>query len=97
LSETFTDAAGGKTPHVILTDQDKAMSNAIKVIWPGTTYRLCVWHMYQNAAKHLNHVFSGSKTFEKKFSHCVYDCRYEEEFLNLWDNMLNDYYLHDNE
>jgi zinc finger SWIM domain-containing protein 3 len=97
LFETFTHAVGGKAPQVILTDQDKATANAINVVWPETTHRLCVWHMYQNAAKHLSHVFSGFRTFKKEFSHCVYDCQYEEEFLASWKQMLTNYELYDNE
>ena len=56
-----------------------------------------VWHMYQNAAKHLSHVFSGSSSFEHDFSHCVYECEYEKDFLAAWDQMLEKYVLTDNE
>ncbi|KAF3337584.1 Zinc finger MYM-type protein 1 [Carex littledalei] len=81
---------------VILTDQDFAMSKAIKNVLPDTTHRLCVWHMYQNAAKHLSSVFSGSKSFKSDFSHCVYDCEDEAEFLLAWEEMLRKYDLSTN-
>ena len=53
-----------------------------------TIHRICVWHMYQNATKHLSHVFSGSSSFEHDFSHCVYECEDEKDFLAAWDQML---------
>jgi zinc finger SWIM domain-containing protein 3 len=72
------------------------MSKAISNVLPDTTHRLCVWHIYQNAAKHLSQVFSGSTTFKKDFSHCVYDCEDEEDFLKSWDDMLKKYDLLEN-
>ncbi|KAJ3672365.1 hypothetical protein LUZ60_007086 [Juncus effusus] len=96
LFQTFMHAVGGKAPRVILTDQDAAMSRAIANVWPNTTHRLCVWHMYQNAAKHLSHVFNGSKSFERDFSNCVYDCDDEEEFLEAWNDMIEKYELSQN-
>jgi zinc finger SWIM domain-containing protein 3 len=69
------------------------MSLAIKNVLPNTTHRLCVWHMYQNAAKHLSHVFSGSTSFKKEFCHCVYDCDGVDDFQLTWNHMLNTYDL----
>ena len=57
LFETFLGAMSGKQPKTILTDQCAAMANAIVKVFPDTKHRLCVWHIYQNAAKKLSHVF----------------------------------------
>ncbi|XP_058092417.1 protein FAR1-RELATED SEQUENCE 5-like [Magnolia sinica] len=80
----------------ILTDQDAAMANAIASVMPGTYHRLCIWHIYQNAAKHLSHVFKGSTSFEHDLNRCIYDYEYEEEFLTVWNNMILKYNLMDN-
>ena len=79
-----------------MTDQDFAMSKAIKNVLPDTTHCLCVWHMYQNTAKNLSQVFSGSQSFKRDFSHCVYDCEDEEDFVHAWEEMLRKYDLSDN-
>ena len=55
--ETFLGAMSGKQPKTILTDQCAAMANAIVKVFPDTKHRLYVWHIYQNAAKKLSHVF----------------------------------------
>ncbi|XP_045089413.1 protein FAR1-RELATED SEQUENCE 5-like isoform X2 [Aegilops tauschii subsp. strangulata] len=97
LFETFKRAMSGKEPNTILTDQCAAIISAIGKVFTNSIHRLCVWHMYQNAAKHLSHVFQGSKTFKKDFGKCVYDFEEVDEFLAGWNDMLVKYNLKDNE
>ncbi|XP_072978354.1 protein FAR1-RELATED SEQUENCE 5-like isoform X2 [Typha angustifolia] len=97
LFETFKIAMRGKQPKTVLTDQSMAVTSAIAAAWPGTSHRLCVWHVYQNAVKHLNHVFQGSKTFAKEFGRCVYDYEDEEDFLLGWRTILEKYDLRNND
>ena len=51
----------GKHPSTIFTDQDVAMAAAIAFVFPNTSHRLCLWHIYLNAAKHLCHVIHASE------------------------------------
>ncbi|XP_020250033.1 protein FAR1-RELATED SEQUENCE 5-like [Asparagus officinalis] len=97
IFETFKIAMRGKQPKTILTDQSPVMSSALALAWPGTAQRMCVWHVYQNATKHLNHVFQGSKTFAKDFSRCIYDYEEEEDFLLAWRALIEKYDLRNNE
>ncbi|KAG6405829.1 hypothetical protein SASPL_133423 [Salvia splendens] len=85
------DAMMGKRPKTILIDQDQAMSAALASKWPSTYHRLCVWHIFQNAAIHLSSVFSSFKnTFAADFSRCVYDFEEESKLLWEWNEMLID-------
>ncbi|KAL6289829.1 hypothetical protein ACE6H2_007339 [Prunus campanulata] len=93
LFDTFVKAMSGKKPKSILTDQDAAMSAALALTWPETSHRLCIWHIYQNAAKHLSGVFEKFKDFSKDFSSCIYDYEDEDDFLNAWNSMLEKYTL----
>jgi zinc finger SWIM domain-containing protein 3 len=86
----------GKQPTTILTDQSATMAKAINEVFPKSNHRLCVWHIYQNAAKHLSHVFHSSKQFADDFGNCVYDYEDEDEWLLSWDNMLKKYNLTNN-
>ena len=56
LFETFLTAMSGKHPSTIFTDQDAAMAGAIAYVFPNTSHRLCLWHIYLNATKHLGRV-----------------------------------------
>ena len=97
LFDTFEKAMSGKRPMTILTDQDAAMAKAITSQWPGTSHRLCIWHIYQNPAKHLSHLFDKFSTFAKDFSSCIYDYEDEIDFLNAWNMMLEKYNLQKND
>lgn len=97
LFDIFAKTMSGKKPKSIFTDQDAAMAKALASEWPETTHRLCIWHIFQNAAKHLSHVFEKFDNFAKEFSNCVYDYEEEKEFIDAWKNMLEKYKLQDNE
>ncbi|XP_074374818.1 protein FAR1-RELATED SEQUENCE 5-like [Apium graveolens] len=97
LFDTFSRTMSGKKPSTILTDQDAAMDKALSTQWPETKHRHCVWHMYQNEAKHLSSIFDKFKSFVKEFSSCVYDHDEVFEFTRAWDDMLEKYNLKDNE
>ncbi|PKU70840.1 protein FAR1-RELATED SEQUENCE 5 [Dendrobium catenatum] len=96
LFETFKTAMSGKKPHVVFTDRCEDMNNAIAAVWPGTIHRVCAWHIYNDAMKHLNHVFQGSTTFAKDFSQCLYDIEDEEDFTSRWEVLLEKYDLGNN-
>ncbi|XP_042466316.1 protein FAR1-RELATED SEQUENCE 5-like [Zingiber officinale] len=97
LFDTFTKAMCEKKPITILTDQDAAMAKALTSRWPETHHRLCIWHIYQNAAIHLSGVFSEFKEFTKDFASCIYDFDEEEDFISAWNMMLTKYVLEDND
>lgn len=87
----------GKSPETILTDQDQAMASALKK-WHRTNHRLCIWHIYQNAATHLSQTFARyGKDFVKDLSSCVYDHDEEVDFVNAWEKMLQTYKLQTND
>ena len=86
----------GKHPHTILTDEDAAMAKAIRSVLPHSHHRLCVWHMNQNAIKHLGGVVTDYKKFNADFQHCIYDIEEEDEFISAWNEMLDKYGLRDN-
>ena len=97
LFKTFTTAVSGKKLKTILTDQDAAMAKALASQWPETYHRLCIWHIYQNAAKHLSNVFERFREFSKDFSNCIYNYNEEGEFIDAWSDMLRKYDLENNE
>ncbi|KAH6781880.1 hypothetical protein C2S52_001302 [Perilla frutescens var. hirtella] len=97
LFDTFAEAMNGKQPKTILTDQDVAMAKALEIKWPETCHRLCIWHIYQNAAIHLSSVFASFKSFSVDFSSCIYDHEEEKEFLQAWQELLEKYELQNNE
>ncbi|KAH7666144.1 FHY3/FAR1 family protein [Dioscorea alata] len=96
LFQTFIGVMNGKHPTTILNDQSAAMAKAIMIALPTTHHRLCIWHIYQNAAKHLAHVFSGMRSFAIAFQQVIYDYEDEASFLEAWENLLEKYNLREN-
>nr|XP_025877373.1 protein FAR1-RELATED SEQUENCE 5-like [Oryza sativa Japonica Group] len=86
----------GKKPQTILTGEDAAMAKAIKLVMPESHHRICVWHMNQNACKHLAGVVKEYKKFNADFQNCIYDKEEEDEFINAWNRMLEKYDLQEN-
>ncbi|GMY26595.1 protein FAR1-RELATED SEQUENCE 5-like [Fagus crenata] len=77
LFETFFAAMGGRQPKSIFTDQNQAMTNAIKVVFSESRYRLCLWHI----------------NFYAKFNKCLNGCMTIMEFESTWREMIEKHNL----
>jgi zinc finger SWIM domain-containing protein 3 len=85
-----------KKPITIFTDQDAAMSAAIKEVMPETYHGLCSWQMWQNANRYLGYLLKGGSRFNKDFLACVYEYNDENDFLYAWNIMLEKYDAREN-
>ncbi|KAM0893729.1 hypothetical protein ACQ4PT_024923 [Festuca glaucescens] len=72
------------------------MAKAIEKVFPGTKHRLCLWHIYQNAAKHLSHVISNHPRFLVDFKRVVYLENSVAYFEQKWQELLVTYDLVEN-
>jgi zinc finger SWIM domain-containing protein 3 len=105
LFESFLKAMSGKHPSIIFKDQVAAMAIAIAHVFPNMAHRLCLWHIGQNAIKHLSPIIKeaedeaedkpGSK-FWAAFKSCIYRDRAESYFTKKWDELLAKYNLKEN-
>lgn len=96
LFQAFIKAMSGKTPKTLLSDKDAVISEAISSEFPETHHRLCTWHIYQNALKHLSQVVARSDSVSSDLCDCLLNPD-EEEFVNSWKLMLDTYGLWENE
>ncbi|XP_075103798.1 protein FAR1-RELATED SEQUENCE 5-like [Nicotiana tabacum] len=93
----FLERCLEKKPKTIFTDQDATMSKAISLVMPEVYHRLCVWHIEKNAAKHLNQIYKRYASFRGDFRKCIYEYEDEENFMDTWNTMIDEYNLHENE
>ncbi|KAF1869238.1 hypothetical protein Lal_00048521 [Lupinus albus] len=91
LFQTFLKAMGGENPKTILTDQDVAMGQAISLVMPNTFHGLCTWHIRQNALRHMNHLYQNGSTFCLEFEACIDLHEEESEFLNAWQELIENH------
>ncbi|WOK97579.1 protein FAR1-RELATED SEQUENCE 5-like [Canna indica] len=96
LLETFMIVMSKKQPCTIFTYQSIAISNAIKLVLLDTCHRLCLWHIFQNAATHLSQVIHTHPKFVHDFKSCIYDSSSMKIFLDKWNKLMVTYNLFDN-
>ncbi|XP_057418212.1 protein FAR1-RELATED SEQUENCE 5-like [Lotus japonicus] len=90
--ETLTEAMFNRHPKVAITDGDKAMKEAIRVVWPNTTHRQCAWHIHQNALKKTRNT-----DFADEFKLFVYANLNPDRFGEKWDKLIEKHGLTNNE
>ncbi|XP_026384958.1 protein FAR1-RELATED SEQUENCE 5-like [Papaver somniferum] len=95
LFENFLDVMEGKEMQTIFTDQASQMATAIKQVFPNAHHHLCLWHIFQNAAKHLSNIFGTHTSFKSDFRKFIYDYETKDEFLLGWEQLLETYKLTD--
>jgi hypothetical protein len=90
LFEAFIAAHNGKQPRTIFTDQDIAMGKAVRKVFTEAWYRLCTYHIMQNAVKYLcNNKDEGGEESHilSDFSACMYDIEDKVAFEEAFDIM----------
>ncbi|XP_021321349.1 protein FAR1-RELATED SEQUENCE 5 [Sorghum bicolor] len=92
MLRTFSDAMARKHPVSVITDGDLAMQRAIRLVWPNSSHRLCIWHIEQNIVRNLHE--DGVKD---DFRHFLYDCWSIEEVGRKWLEFLDKHNVTDKE
>ncbi|XP_022875791.1 protein FAR1-RELATED SEQUENCE 5-like [Olea europaea var. sylvestris] len=79
LFKTWLKCMHGLPPHGIITDQDRAMQNAIEIVFPNTKHRWCLWHIMKKLPEKFGyHVDKGSMF--SSLHNLVYDSQTIDEF-----------------
>ncbi|XP_057452557.1 protein FAR1-RELATED SEQUENCE 5-like [Lotus japonicus] len=86
--QRLDEAMFGKHPKAVVTDGDKAMREAIKVVFPNSTHRLCGWHIQQNAVKKIH-----LPKFLDDFDYLIFGNFSPQRFESKWESMIEKYDL----
>ncbi|KAK1559828.1 hypothetical protein Q3G72_018862 [Acer saccharum] len=96
LFQTWLQCMDGITPKVIIIDQDRAMKNAIAIVFPTTRHRFCLWHILKKVPEKLGSYASYKTGMKSALMKSVYDSQSVEEFETSWDQLITTYNLHEN-
>ncbi|XP_035547269.1 protein FAR-RED IMPAIRED RESPONSE 1-like [Juglans regia] len=96
LFQTWLKCMDGIAPKAIITDQDRAMKNAIAIGFPESRHRLCLWHILKKVPEKLSFYASYKSGMKNALMKCVYDTHTIDEFEKSWDELIDTYHLHDN-
>ncbi|XP_035547427.1 protein FAR1-RELATED SEQUENCE 5-like [Juglans regia] len=96
LFETWLNCMDGNAPKAIITDQDRAMKNAIATVFPNSRHRFCLWHILKKVPEKLGSHSAYKTRLKSQLLKCVYDSQTIEEFEKCWDMLLTTYNLQEN-
>ena len=82
-------------PMGIITDQCAAMKEAISVVFPETTHRLCLWHIMRKIPAKFSS-YGDYKGIKKNLKKLVYESLTINEFEVKWSSFINEFGLSDN-
>ncbi|CAJ2653121.1 unnamed protein product [Trifolium pratense] len=102
-TETFTwlfsawlECMHGRSPNAIITDQDRAMKNAIEVVFPTARHRWCLWHLMKKVPEKLGR-HSEYESIKALLHDAVYESLSKSDFMEKWEKLIEDFELQDNE
>jgi hypothetical protein len=95
LFETWLNCMNGRSPNAIITDQDRAMKNAINQVFPNARHRFCLWHILKKLPEKFGS-HSQYHAIKSALRSCVYESQTCDEFDANWQSLLECYNLEDN-
>jgi len=96
LFRSWLRCMGNKAPQGIVTDQCKAMQNAIEIVFPNTRQCWCLWHMMKKLLEKLVG-YTKYKEIKHGVKQLVYESDNAEDFENGWAKFIEKYDLQLNE
>ncbi|OMO75987.1 hypothetical protein CCACVL1_15958 [Corchorus capsularis] len=96
LFQSWLNCMSRLHPKAIITDQCKAMQNAIEIVFPNVRHRLCLWHIMNKLPEKLRG-YTDYEEIKQVLQTVVYDSSTESEFENGWSLMIESHNLSGNE
>ncbi|XP_022764331.1 protein FAR-RED IMPAIRED RESPONSE 1-like, partial [Durio zibethinus] len=97
LMKTWVRAMGGKLPSAIITDQNKAMKAAIKLVFPNSRHHYCLWHILRKFPEKLGYVLRKNEDFMGIFKKCIHKSWTKDQFEERWQAMVEKFDLIEDE
>lgn len=95
LFRTWLTCMSDIAPHGIITDQDRAMQNAIEIVFPTTKHRWCLWHVMKKLPEKFGS-HNEYKSIKSNLQRVVYDTQNSAEFEQEWSCFIEKFELQDN-
>ncbi|KAF5477465.1 hypothetical protein F2P56_004102, partial [Juglans regia] len=96
LFRMWLSCMNGRAPKAIITDQDRAMKNAIAIVFPKTRHRYCLWHIMRKLPEKLGSHSQFSTGLKTSIQTALYDSQTCTEFEEMWGGLLDKYDLRGN-
>ncbi|CAL5340102.1 unnamed protein product [Camellia sinensis] len=83
LFKSWLNCMSNYPPKAIITDQCKAMQNAIEIVFPNTRHRWCLWHIMKKISEKVKG-YSQYESMKLALQNAVYDTFTKDEFEMRW-------------
>ncbi|KAG6713195.1 hypothetical protein I3842_05G140300 [Carya illinoinensis] len=93
LFQMWLDCMKGKAPKAIISDQDRAIKNAIATVFPETHHRYCLWHIMRKLPEKLGSHAKFNYGLKTDIQSALYDSHTTTEFEESWGQLLAKYDL----
>ncbi|XP_051206829.1 protein FAR1-RELATED SEQUENCE 6-like [Lolium perenne] len=96
LFEAWLKCMSNCQPKAIITDQAKAIQNAVEIVFSESRYRWCLWHIMKKLPEKLGG-YDDYDYIKVAIGNAVYNSLTVTEFEVSWMRMIERYSLGDNE
>lgn len=96
LFQSWLHCMYGVPPKGIITDECKAMQNAVKIVFPFARYRWCLWHIMKKLPEKLGQL-AEHKSINCRLQNIVHDSLTPDEFEKNWKTTVEEVGLEDND
>ncbi|KAF8407019.1 hypothetical protein HHK36_006141 [Tetracentron sinense] len=96
LFKAWLTSMAGRPPSAIITDQCKAIQEAVSKVFPSVRHRLCLRHILKKLPGELGEL-SEYKAIKKALKNAIYDSLRVDDFEMAWQNLIKAYGLTSNE
>ncbi|KAH6782004.1 hypothetical protein C2S51_007297 [Perilla frutescens var. frutescens] len=91
ILEKFKDCMG-RSPSILITDQDPALKNAMKYVFHDMRHRLCMWHIMLKFSERVPPHLKKDKSLRKKVNKIVWSDVIElVVFKKKWQEIMSEY------
>lgn len=96
LFQAWLTCMSNRQPRAIVTDEAKAIQNAVEIVFPDARYRWCLWHIMKKLPEKLGG-YEEYEDIKTAIGKAVYDSLTITDFEGSWMRMLDRYNIADNE
>ncbi|KAL6538949.1 hypothetical protein OROMI_025275 [Orobanche minor] len=96
LFETWLTCMSSIPPNAIITDQDRAMQNAIENVFPQARHRWCLWHIMKKIPEKLRG-YKEYQSIKYLLHNVVYDSIDVDTFESGWSLIISKHNLENND
>lgn len=97
LMQSWSLAMGGRSPKVLVTDQNEAIKAALPLVFPETRQYFHLWHILERLPRRLDYLSIWHESFTEKLNKCIYRSWNEEKFEKRWWKLTERFNLQEDE